>query len=172
MPEHEINHLRSLASWPRRVATAPTIPRDLRGMNDYRFDPERFAALRFPTLLRAGSDSPRIFKKVCRGREVCAAERSSARAAGPGAPGRHHGTRDGCERTHRLPARGVATIDHPQLTSEPDAGDASVRPLDNDRSVRRSDRICPPWFHWRGRNLNCREPFDRLRTSSRACSPT
>jgi pimeloyl-ACP methyl ester carboxylesterase len=64
MPEHEIDHLRSLPQeWSRRVVTAPTLPRELRGMNDYRFRPERFADTHVPTLLLVGSESPEIFKQ-------------------------------------------------------------------------------------------------------------
>jgi pimeloyl-ACP methyl ester carboxylesterase len=63
MPQHEIDHLRSLPEWPRRVATAPTLPRELRGGNNYTFAPARFSDMRVPTLLLVGSDSPEIFTK-------------------------------------------------------------------------------------------------------------
>jgi pimeloyl-ACP methyl ester carboxylesterase len=63
MPQHEIDHVRSSPEWPRRVATAPTLPRELRGANNYQFTPERFKDLHVQTLLLVGSDSPEIFKK-------------------------------------------------------------------------------------------------------------
>jgi pimeloyl-ACP methyl ester carboxylesterase len=61
MPEHEIEHLRTRPDWWRRVETAPTIPRELRGADRWQFVPERFANMRAPTLILLGSNSPKIF---------------------------------------------------------------------------------------------------------------
>ena len=43
--------------WPGRVAAAHTIPRELREIHRYTFDPLRFRTLRTPTLLLVGSES-------------------------------------------------------------------------------------------------------------------
>jgi pimeloyl-ACP methyl ester carboxylesterase len=45
-------------AWARRLANAPTLPRELAGERDYVFQPERFASMRAPTLLLVGEDSP------------------------------------------------------------------------------------------------------------------
>lgn len=47
-----------LPVWPARVAAAHTIPRELRRIQGYHFQPERFSALKAPTLLLLGGDSP------------------------------------------------------------------------------------------------------------------
>jgi pimeloyl-ACP methyl ester carboxylesterase len=61
-PEEELRMLRSLPNWPARVAAAHTIPRELRINDDYRFEQERFIAMRVPTLLLLGGSSPPMFK--------------------------------------------------------------------------------------------------------------
>ena len=43
--------------WPGRVVAAHTIPRELREIDRYVFDPLRFRTLRTPTLLLVGSES-------------------------------------------------------------------------------------------------------------------
>ena len=43
--------------WPGRVAAAHTIPRELREIDRYAFDPLRFRTLRTPTLLLVGGES-------------------------------------------------------------------------------------------------------------------
>lgn len=58
MPDHELAAYRQLPAWQIRITLAPTIPRELRAVNDYRFSPERFADLRVPTMLLLGGDSP------------------------------------------------------------------------------------------------------------------
>ncbi len=45
-------------SWAGRVAAAHTVVRECRAEEGYRFEPARFAGLRVPTLLLAGSQSP------------------------------------------------------------------------------------------------------------------
>ena len=54
--------MRSLPPWQGRVAAAPTIPRELRAVYDYRFDPVRFLEIATPTLLLLGGESPENVK--------------------------------------------------------------------------------------------------------------
>lgn len=61
-PEEELRMLRTLPNWPARVAAAHTIPREMRINDEYRFQPERFAEMRVPTLLLLGGSSPPLFK--------------------------------------------------------------------------------------------------------------
>jgi pimeloyl-ACP methyl ester carboxylesterase len=59
MPPSEIELLRSQPdAWAVRLRNAPTVPRELRTLQNYVFEPGRFAAMRTPTLLLVGSDSP------------------------------------------------------------------------------------------------------------------
>jgi pimeloyl-ACP methyl ester carboxylesterase len=62
VPPHEMEILRSAPNWQARLAAAYTIPRELRGSNEYVFEPARFSALTTPTLLLLGGDSPVFFK--------------------------------------------------------------------------------------------------------------
>jgi pimeloyl-ACP methyl ester carboxylesterase len=62
MPPGELGLLQSLPNWPARVAAAHTLPRELRANEGYRLDPARLNALRAPTLLLLGGDSPAFFK--------------------------------------------------------------------------------------------------------------
>jgi pimeloyl-ACP methyl ester carboxylesterase len=57
VPPEVIESMRSLPVWRARMATAHTIPRELRATKAYRFDPERFRELAVPTLLLTGSES-------------------------------------------------------------------------------------------------------------------
>jgi pimeloyl-ACP methyl ester carboxylesterase len=57
VPERDLVRLKSLPSWPARVAAAHTVVREERFGDHYRFAPERFASLSVPTLLLAGSAS-------------------------------------------------------------------------------------------------------------------
>jgi pimeloyl-ACP methyl ester carboxylesterase len=61
-PDEELRLLRELPNWPARVAAAHTIPRELRIDHEYRFQPARFSAMRVPTLLLLGGNSPAKFK--------------------------------------------------------------------------------------------------------------
>lgn len=58
MPPEEFEYYRSLPPWPARVAVAHTLPRELRALENYQFDPGRFNNLQVPTLLLLGGDSP------------------------------------------------------------------------------------------------------------------
>jgi pimeloyl-ACP methyl ester carboxylesterase len=57
-PPERVEYMRSQPAWQARVAVAHTIPRELRAVKTYRFDPERFRDLAVPTLLLNGSESP------------------------------------------------------------------------------------------------------------------
>ncbi|HVL83778.1 MAG TPA: hypothetical protein VM367_05705 [Pseudonocardia sp.] len=57
MPEDQLQLAMSLPSWAGRVAAAHTVVRELRAHDAYRLDLARFAALRVPTLLLAGSEA-------------------------------------------------------------------------------------------------------------------
>ena len=64
MPERELEAYRRLPMWQGRVALAPTIPREVSIDQSYRFEPERFAGLRVPTMLLLGGDSPPLFRRA------------------------------------------------------------------------------------------------------------
>ena len=57
IPSDEIDALRDAPNWHNRVDGAHTIPRYIRGVNGYEFDPARFADLTVPTLLLSGSET-------------------------------------------------------------------------------------------------------------------
>ena len=57
MPEAELEALHRLPDWPNRLALAHTLPRELREVWRYRFDPTRFREHRVPTLVVLGGDS-------------------------------------------------------------------------------------------------------------------
>jgi pimeloyl-ACP methyl ester carboxylesterase len=58
MPPEELDLLRSLPSWPARLAAAHTVVRERKELDGHRFDPARFADLGVSTLLLSGGDSP------------------------------------------------------------------------------------------------------------------
>ena len=62
-PPDELTMLRSLPSWPARVAAAHTIPREL-CMDGHPFQAARFASLHTPTVVLLGGDSPPFFGKA------------------------------------------------------------------------------------------------------------
>ena len=57
--DDHLARMRALPSWANRVAAAHTVVREVRAHDAYRFRPERFSSLTVPTLLLAGSESPR-----------------------------------------------------------------------------------------------------------------
>jgi pimeloyl-ACP methyl ester carboxylesterase len=61
IPQDEMNRLRFLPSWPSRVATAHTIPREEASVSSYVFNPEQFSTMETPTLLLLGGESPSFF---------------------------------------------------------------------------------------------------------------
>jgi pimeloyl-ACP methyl ester carboxylesterase len=58
MPPHEVELLASSQAWPNRVATAPTIPREMRAEQTYRIPVDSLGRLNIPVLLLSGGDSP------------------------------------------------------------------------------------------------------------------
>ncbi len=61
-----VEQLRAQPSWQARVAAAHTIPRELRAVKAYRFDPTRFGDLRVPTMLLVGGASAAAFRTTAR----------------------------------------------------------------------------------------------------------
>ena len=59
-----VEYMRSQPTWQARVAAAHTIPRELRAVKAYSFDPERFVNLGTPALMLAGGKSPVAFRKA------------------------------------------------------------------------------------------------------------
>jgi pimeloyl-ACP methyl ester carboxylesterase len=65
MPEYELQPYRQLPVWQTRVQLAPTIPRELRTIDQtYRFEAGKFGNHQVPTLLLLGSDSPPLFQQA------------------------------------------------------------------------------------------------------------
>ena len=64
MSPDEIEQLKSSPAWPARMASAHTVPRELRAIERYEFGPDRFKDMLTPTLLLLGSDSPQFIKSV------------------------------------------------------------------------------------------------------------
>ena len=62
VPPYELEMLRSAPNWPARITAAHTILREMRGSNEYVFEPARFSSLKTPTLLLLGGDSPGFLK--------------------------------------------------------------------------------------------------------------
>jgi pimeloyl-ACP methyl ester carboxylesterase len=58
IPAEHVARMRTLPSWPNRVAAAHTVVREIRAHDAYRLRPERFTTVTVPTLLLLGSDSP------------------------------------------------------------------------------------------------------------------
>lgn len=66
MPDDEFEVYRKLPVWEVRVALASTIARELAIDRSYVFEPSRFNALKIPTLLLLGGDSPPVFQRATR----------------------------------------------------------------------------------------------------------
>ena len=64
LPPEVVEYMRSQPAWQARVEAAHTIPRELRAVKAYGFDPERFRDLRVPTLLLSGDESPAALRKA------------------------------------------------------------------------------------------------------------
>jgi pimeloyl-ACP methyl ester carboxylesterase len=82
LPTEQIALMRSLPAWDARRAAAHTIPREERANRQYAFDPDRFRAVRAPTLLLEGGDSPEPFRAA--DRALLAALRNARIAVMPG----------------------------------------------------------------------------------------
>jgi pimeloyl-ACP methyl ester carboxylesterase len=61
LTSEQVELLRSLPAWEARLAVAHTIPREELASREYAFEPDRFRALRVPTLFLQGGDSPEPF---------------------------------------------------------------------------------------------------------------
>ena len=61
LTEEQVEWVRADPSWAGRVAAAHTVVRETRAVDDYRFDPARFAAVTVPTLLLTGSQTDADF---------------------------------------------------------------------------------------------------------------
>lgn len=62
MTPEEIALVQADPTWPSILATASTVPREVRAAEEYRFDPRQYRELNIPTLLLLGTDSPDYFK--------------------------------------------------------------------------------------------------------------
>ncbi len=58
MSQRRFEAVRQARSWPERLASAHTIPREMRASRDYALEPGRFRDLQTPTLLLLGGESP------------------------------------------------------------------------------------------------------------------
>lgn len=58
MTPREFEEMKASPAWSSRLATAHTLPREMRAEAQYRFDPQRFQDWPIPTLLLLGGDSP------------------------------------------------------------------------------------------------------------------
>ena len=58
MSPEEVERMRALPAYRGRLAAAHTIPREMRALNDYWFDAERYRAFAPPTLVMVGGASP------------------------------------------------------------------------------------------------------------------
>ena len=63
MTDEELSAYRDDPSWPSRVDTVHTLPRELRIPPERYFDPEQAAAISIPTLLLVGEESPAHLKE-------------------------------------------------------------------------------------------------------------
>lgn len=57
-PPKDLTMMRLDTTWPARVAAAHTIPRERKAVKNYQFIGQRFQAVKTPTLLLLGGDSP------------------------------------------------------------------------------------------------------------------
>lgn len=64
LPPETVEYMRTQPIWQARAEAAHTIPRELRAIKSYGFEPERFRNLARPTLLLAGGESPAALRKA------------------------------------------------------------------------------------------------------------
>jgi len=62
--EAEMDALRSGPRWPTLLASAPTVPRECRAEDGWRYRPGAFDGIAAPTLLLAGSESPPVLRQA------------------------------------------------------------------------------------------------------------
>jgi pimeloyl-ACP methyl ester carboxylesterase len=58
----EVQALRKSSTWKVRLQAAHTLPREVRMAETYRFDASRYSAVRVPTLLLLGTESPKFMR--------------------------------------------------------------------------------------------------------------
>lgn len=63
LTDDQIDGMRSEPEWQRRVAVAPTVPRECRAEQDWVYRPGQFTRITAPTLLLSGSDSTAAIKQ-------------------------------------------------------------------------------------------------------------
>lgn len=63
MSPEEVEVVKTWPTYPAMIAAAPTLPRELRADERYRFAPEQFKQMDVPTLLLIGGDSPDFAKE-------------------------------------------------------------------------------------------------------------
>ena len=85
VPLHEMELLRSAPNWSARVTAAYTLSREMRGTQEYVFEPTRFENLRVPTLLLLGGESPTFYTTAIEAVHAALPE-SQVRIL----PGQHH----------------------------------------------------------------------------------
>lgn len=61
LPPDELEAFRSAPIWPDMVEAAHALPRELRAIGEYEFEPARFADVTAPTLLLSGGESPAFY---------------------------------------------------------------------------------------------------------------
>jgi pimeloyl-ACP methyl ester carboxylesterase len=66
LPEEEIHAIRSSPAWEPRLAAVRTLPREIRLPESYRFQQDRFASLRVPTLILLGEHVPPFLHEAAR----------------------------------------------------------------------------------------------------------
>jgi pimeloyl-ACP methyl ester carboxylesterase len=64
VPQHQLEAMRGSPAWAGRVAAAHTLAREIRVEADYQLNTDRLRALRTPTLLLLGGDSPAYFSEA------------------------------------------------------------------------------------------------------------
>lgn len=58
LSDQEIEHLKSRPEWSARLASAHTMPRELRTVHELKFDPDQLRGVPVPTLLLVGEEGP------------------------------------------------------------------------------------------------------------------
>lgn len=64
MTDEEVAAMRASPLWPVRLAAAPTVPRECRAEERWRYEPGQFAGITAPTLLLSGSASPPLVQRA------------------------------------------------------------------------------------------------------------
>jgi pimeloyl-ACP methyl ester carboxylesterase len=64
MTDEEVAAMRASPLWPVRLAAAPTVPRECRAEERWRYEPGQFAGITAPTLLLSGSASPSVVQRA------------------------------------------------------------------------------------------------------------